>query len=1188
MQKAISEILKGNFDHGEGTLEFSCEKIELSIHKGEQQEGTFRIYASPGRGVLSAGSISSSDWRMECRTAVFSGGEEEISFCFHGETLEEGEVVKGCFEVVSSLGEGYLPFVVTVEHTIPESSIGNIKNLFHFANLARSSWKEAVKIFFSPEFGRLFQEGDAQYALDYRALSANEGQEQNMEEFLIRINKKQYVEYVLETAQLESEVDGGQVAEEKILLMRNGWGYTQLFVRCRGDFLFTEKDSLTDDDFLGNRCTLPVFVDGSLCHRGKNYGQVCLYNCYVTLTIPVTVLRSGGFADSVWDREKKSCIFHLMESYQAFRLRRTGTSQWLKETGRLVERMVAMDDQDLAARLFQAQLLITEERGSEAGWILDRAADELGQRGLQDELLAYYYYLTTLLHGDGEYIGRMTARVEEIYQEDTSNWRVAWLLLYLSEDLQKSERTKWEFLEKVFRAGCTSPVLYIEALVLLNASPVLLHRLGKFERQVIYYGARRGVLKREVADQFVFLAGKAKEYSEVLYRSLRLLYGKKKDLGLLQEICTLLIKGGKTGRAYFEWYKAGVEAQLRITKLYEYYMLSLDIEKEQEIPRTVLMYFSYENNLDYARSAYLYDYVLGHCDKPGDIYEAYKPKMEAFVVEQIRRGRINRHLASLYEHLLQPGMIDEQTAGPLSRLLFSHLIQVEDERIRKVYVYQPGMENPSEHLLSEGRAWVPIYGSRYTVALEDGSRNRFVKSAVCTVQRLMNPGRFLRWVLPLAEDNPALDIYLCRGEEAFQEEPAVSLGRELRTADSAQAAPELKRELYLRILQYYYDTDDMRSLDGYLRHIPGEELTSRERGDVVRLMVLRGSYDLAGEWLESYGPYFVEPKILVRLLGRLMEQRNMTESRILTAAAVYVFRKGKYDSTVLEYLVMHYQGLTRNMRDIWKAARAFDLDCYRLSERILVQMLGTGAFVGEKMDIFHYYISQGAKQEVEEAFLAQCSYDYFVGERVMETGVFREIWHMYQRGEPVQKVCRLAYLKHAAENPREVDQEAGTMVEAFLRQMLEEGIYLDFFRSFKEYRFLQQELSDKTILEYRTHSKAKACIHYTLVQEEQESEDYRTEYMKEAYGGVFFKEFVLFFGETIQYYITEEKDGAEQLTESGTLQRSDDGGDEEEGRYRLINDIVVSRALQDYDTMDRLLEEYYRNDFVGSRLFCLK
>ena len=55
-----------------------------------------------------------------------------------------------------------------------------------------------------------------------------------------------------------------------------------------------------------------------------------------------------------------------MESYQAFRLRRLNTSAWLRETGKVVERLVAMDENDVQARLFQAQLLITEERGNEA------------------------------------------------------------------------------------------------------------------------------------------------------------------------------------------------------------------------------------------------------------------------------------------------------------------------------------------------------------------------------------------------------------------------------------------------------------------------------------------------------------------------------------------------------------------------------------------------------------------------------------------------------------------------------------------------------------------------------------------------------------------------------------------------------------------------------------------------------
>lgn len=1186
MQNIINQILEGNFDYGNGSLDFSCAKIELSIQKGQRYEGSFHIYAPEGR--FASGSVISSDWRMECLTGEFAGCEEEIFFRFHGETLEEGDVVKGSFDVVSNQGEYYLPFVASVAHGLPESSIGSIKNLFHFANLAKSNWEEAVKVFYSSRFSEIFSGSDAQYAEEYRALSVYKGRGQCVEEFLINANKKQKVEFIAEAEQLSVKVDGPQVLERELNIVRNGWGFTQLFVECRGDFLFTEKECLTDDDFLGNHSALPVFIDGSICHRGKNYGQICLYNCYVELTIPVTATWDAGGSGYQRDPGKKQYTLQLMEYYQAFRLRKIGTSTWLRETGRLVEKMVGLDPDDISARLFQAQILITEENYNEAGWILDHVSDLFEAGWADPTLLAYYYYLTTLIHGDAAYIGRMTGKVEKIFRQDKSNWRVAWLLLYLSEDFRKSDKAKWDFLEDLFQTGCKSPVLYIETLTLLNANPALLRKLGRFEQQALFYGVAQGILKREVADQLVFLAGKVKEYSRTLFKILEGLYEKKKDVQVLTEICTLLIKGGKVGAAYFDWYRAGVDAQLRITNLYEYFMMSLDLGKSQELPKTVLMYFSYQNNLDYVHSAYLYEYVWQRWDKLGDIYDAYRPRMESFVADQMKKGHISRHLAQLYDRLLQPGMVDESSAEPLSRLLFAHLICVEDDRLRKVYVYQPGNRQASEYVLSEGRAWVSIYGSKYTIVFEDGQKNRFVKSVEYTMEKMMMPGKYLQWLLPLADKNPCLDLHLCVGEGASREEPSENIKRQLRVAASDYADGQVKRELYLRILKYYFDTDDMRALDNYLKRVPASELSAGERGEVVRYMVLRGCYELAGEWLETYGPYFADPKILVRLIGALMEKCGMTKQSVLMAAAEYVFRKGKYDGRILEYLVMHYQGMARNMRDIWKAARSFDVDCYPLSERILVQMMYSGAFVGEKMEIFRYYISQGAKPEVEEAFLTQCSYDYFVGERVMEPEVFREIRHMYLRGEPVQKVCKLAYLKCFAENREEIDEENAALIELFLKEMTAEEIHLEFFRKFKECRFLQQELADKSIIEYRANPRTKVCIHYAMLHENGESGGYRAEYMKEAYGGVFFKEFVLFFGEILQYYITEERDGAEQLTESGTLQRSDDDGWEEDSRYRLINDIVISKALEDYNTMDDLLEEYYRKDFMNGRLFELK
>lgn len=60
---------------------------------------------------------------------------------------------------------------------------------------------------------------------------------------------------------------------------------------------------------------------------------------------------------------------------------------------------------------------------------------------------------------------------------------------------------------------------------------------------------------------------------------------------ILQEVCSLLIKGSKTGPDAFTWYQMGVESHLRITNLYEYYMASVDLDSVPELPKVILMYF---------------------------------------------------------------------------------------------------------------------------------------------------------------------------------------------------------------------------------------------------------------------------------------------------------------------------------------------------------------------------------------------------------------------------------------------------------------------------------------------------------------------------------------------------------------------------------------------------------------------
>ena len=1196
MQDILGRIIEGDFDYENGSLDFSCAKIELTINAGEVYEGSFHINATWPQ--YAEGMVVTSDCRMECLTPRFTGDDQEINFRFHGENIREDAIVKGAFQVISNRGEYTIPFIVNVEHKSLQSSMGTIKNLFHFANLAKSNWREAVKLFYSSEFTSLFTGTYDKLYDSYRGLSVQPGNEQNVEEFLIQTNKKQKIEYDVEEPELNLELGLAEVDREKlqqeITVIRKGWGYTALQVECKGDFLRIEKDFLNEQDFQSDRCRIQVYIDDSELRTGKNIGQILLYNSYVNVTVPVTV-RVGEKGNTVQNSLfRKRRIVELMEYYQAFRLNKISSDTWIKSSSQIVEQLSAIDENDVEIRLFQAQLLIADERYNEAGWLLDHASDLLEKYYSKDHALwAYYLYLTTLIDRQDGHVNQVTEEVKLIYYKDRSQWRVAWILLYLSSEYSRSSSGKWMFLEKQFVNGASSPVLYIEALHLLNSNPALLRKLDVYEQQVLYYGVKQKMLSEEVIDQMLYLFGKVKEYSEVLYKLLCKLYADKPDVRYVQEICSLLIKGNKVGTQYFEWYQKGVDAQLRITNLYEYYCMSLDLNSVQPLPKAVLMYFAYQCELDSEHSAYIYRYVCQHRDGLADLYDSYRVRIEHFVEEQIQKQNINKNLAALYQEVLTNDSITDENAGDLEKLLFAHQLCVEDERFRRVYVYQPGNRKPCEYVLQDNKAWIALYGNEATLVFEDAYGNRFIKNVNYTLDRLMNPGKFLDQVAFYVKDSIPLDLYLY--EVDHREVRADNLERMKRLLLSDEVSEEIRKDIYLDLLGFFYDSDYLERMDEFLENFPVEKLNDKERCEVVRYLVVRERYEAAYHLIEAYTPYFVDPKTLARLSGEMIPRKGGVKNDVLLAASDSAFQRGKFNEVILEYLMSYFEGTTKALDAIWKRANASYIDCGDFAERMLAQMLYTGTFTDDKMEIFRYYLSCDRKPGLQKAFLERCAYDYFIHGVDTEKLVFDKLVEEHlakeddSNGSSLEDsvVCKLAYLKYYAENSGKLADDERVLVEDFLRDMMNRGIHLNFFRDLTQFAHLIHEMDDKTIVEYRSKPGVKVRIHYVTVHENGDSEEYSFEYMKEICPGIFFKEFVLFFGENLQYYIVEEEDEGDRLIENGNIQKSDMLGSQGTDRYSLINDMIISRTLQDYDTLDELMDEYYCKEYMNETLFKL-
>ena len=98
-------------------------------------------------------------------------------------------------------------------------------------------------------------------------------------------------------------------------------------------------------------------------------------------------------------------------------------------------------------------------------------------------------------------------------------------------------------------------------------------QLDDFEIQVLSYAARKQLLTTEVVEQIVYLAKKLRGYRKPLYRILRVCYQVLPTDEVLQTICTILINGNITTPEAFAWYEKGIGKELRITRLYEHYMM---------------------------------------------------------------------------------------------------------------------------------------------------------------------------------------------------------------------------------------------------------------------------------------------------------------------------------------------------------------------------------------------------------------------------------------------------------------------------------------------------------------------------------------------------------------------------------------------------------------------------------------
>lgn len=1172
MKDHLKRMASGNFIYQQPELKLPVSQLSAEVTKHTVSRQVFVLHATaPVKGL-----VWSSNTRVRLLEHMFSGMESSLSYEINTEGLESGAVLLGSFNIVSSAGEAVLPYEFKIVGAFADTSVGPADNLFHFANLVQTAQEEAQTCFLKPNFKEIFLQKESALSNIYDIIRKGSSTPDAVEEFLIAARKKMPISLSLSENMKRYEEPGGNL-EDRVVLSRSGWGYLAIEVKADGPFIRLENRRLTTEDFTGNRYELSYVLEPEKMHAGKNYGRIFVRTFHQQLSLEIEV-DCAGPAHTL--REKRTALEMLTREYLNYRMKKIGVAVWIEHSNQILDRIRGMNGDDLYFRLVQAQLYFAQRRQQEGEWLLERVKAQLD--GTEPaELYCYYLYVHSLSQKDEKYTAEAAARVKRFYENGHDGWRMLWLLFYLDTSYGNNQSIKLLRIKDVCHAGCTSPVMYLEALLILNAQPALLRVLNRFELQVLNFGCKYQMVSEKLAFQAAALINNEKIASASMLQLLKQLNDTYDSDEILSVLVKQMVRNERTGPACFALYEKGILRGLRITQLYEYYIKSSDRSRRPRLPKMVLMYFAYDSALDYASKAYLYADILENEKNSSELMNVYGPQIERFTREQLAAHHLDDNLLRIYREMWGVSLIDEQTAAFMVQVMFTYKVTCYCTDIVSVTVKHKEQNVCERVPVTSGVAYVQMYTENCAVVFEDSNGVCRKDSVQYEIERAFLDDSLLEMLAARNTENIGLKLYLYESRKRYQRTPSDIFENVCALMRSTAVAESFKMELNSWLIAYYdefYTGEDFRNCFAEIRK---DGLAAADAVKLIEVCIQQGLAEDAYDLVKIYSCEHTAPAKMFRLARRMLELHGFKEDETLIEICSYVFLQKKYDEEILQYMALFYNGTNEQMYYVWKACQNFRVDARQLAERLISQMLFTGEHNGRLTEVFGVYYSSGAKKEIVRAYIAYHCFLYFVKNKKVNDMVFRVLEQELWEDGSWPDVCKFSLLRHYSQSVTKLADAQKKTAQGMLDELCSEDKLFGFYRKFAGVLELPFNMIDQTVVEYRADPSAKVEIHYVL------NEDFASEtaeVMKNC-GGVFVKNFTLFYGDSLQYYFTEEYSGEQRQTEQQHLLCSSINPDQTECRFDYLNDMLASRELHDMATMKKRMYGYTVQDYVGGQLF---
>lgn len=1145
-------------------VSLSVTNLDIEVEEGKVYKDSFFIESE--NKVPIEGYVCTTSDKVETEAERLEGTRQEIPFYFKGKLATAGNTFEGDIVLITNGGEYNIPYCVKVIHKFVESSGGRISTMEEFVQIYENNRKEAVDIFFLPNFEEVFLQGKPEQKELYHSLMKSRSKSLILEEFLTAAGYKNtsFLDVSQDKLVLEEEDSSAQL---ELLLTQPG--YVEGSIYSEKGQIQISRERFSSDDFTDGKLLFNVERKQNLLN-----GSDIIHIDTVRQDIEISVEWWAKQTALTKEKEKKLYLkkkrAQLMHNYLYFRTGSIAFEDFAEDSGHVLEELSRYTE-DNEWKLYRMHFFLMEERKEEGKELLE-LLEKVSQRDEFTPLEAnYFLYLKAMYYRTPEAISKAVSTIREFYELSEYKAEALWMLIYLDREYVYNKRLQYDTIRQLFEEGNNSSLLYFEACDILNENPNYMEELGKFEISIFRWGVRYGYISLSLSYQFARLALKAKYYNKSIYYIAEKLYGVEPDEQFLQVICSLLIKGNRTGKEYHEYFRLAVEANLKIIGLNEFFIRSMDFETYDLIPQRVLIYFTYSNSLDYLEKAYLYSNVLRNKEKYEEVYGAYYSKMLPFIEEQLLKGRINEHLAYLYTCFQKEVLEKPDNWKAVCDILFYHKLICTNPHIIGVYVSCPELGTEKYYPLSGGTGGVEIYNDRAVLYFVDNNEQRYVKDINYQLREFLSPQQFEEeWIRRNLSNRKILLMESGKMEENIKEQTLPVLQRIVFNDDFTRW---MQVEAVEKMLVYYENHQDKRNLARWLGKIDYSNISTEFRKTLMDYYMEVGMMEDAFFGIELYGCDIMGAAKILRLasFGAQCYQGKDDEATLSLAYAAFIRKKCNKDTLI--YLMKHFKGETAALLEIWERSKRFGLETAAFERRILEQVMFTGNDTEGVFPVFESFYATDEGDELIDRYLEYASMKELESSMELNDFMHMAIGQEIVNGRMENRHSRIHFLYYFAGREDWYDTIKDTAVY-IINGFLQEEFYLPVYQAYSQWITFPIHYQEMTFLTYHGRAGSNVILRYQI-----DGEEYslRELHLEEVLPGMYVCHMNFFQKDHVKYRL--ESDGSPVDEGTGLEFETFEYGDGEDSRFFTLNHLDSEESSLP-EVKDCLLKTFFADQYM--------